>query len=515
MPTIQNRRATKSQWSLLNPVLAAGEVGVELGDPLKFKMGNGLTPWNQLKYFVDETLTGSGPGPSINQVAPTMAGLVRALDAGQSAALTGFGDSTGDSDGSVPASDRTISGFVRKLAEKYQTHHALMRTLNAGGTDLGPWVTMQNHPLGRRFVNITTRSLRYVPPILANSQFASGVLDVSVFVALNTLTPSAAQSFVGRTRKEVNSVLSNDLQFELFITATGHLAFHHSTDGAAFVSDRISTVPIPATVGVPIWLRATYEHAFGAAFSVNFYTSTDEVTWTKLGATVTGGSGTTPVIWPASEGSFFEIGGRAWQPVAQPFTGGKIYEVQIRDGLRGPMLAPGSVETWERYGDAATSFGGAPTLYAINASRSGSAMAYHKDPTRLKIETADYGQQALLFNNGHNESTFTGSKWIPPYEEWVTAVKGRLPNAAINVVGQNPHTSAWANEAAYGQEHVKRVFELSAAAARLGWGFVNIFQAYLDDPRGVAALITADGLHPNVDGYELSASTVAQTAGTS
>ncbi len=55
MPTIQNRRATKSQWSLLNPVLAAGEVGVELGDTLKFKMGNGLTPWDDLKYFVDET----------------------------------------------------------------------------------------------------------------------------------------------------------------------------------------------------------------------------------------------------------------------------------------------------------------------------------------------------------------------------------------------------------------------------------------------------------------------------
>jgi hypothetical protein len=55
MPTIQNRRATKSQWALLNPVLAAGEIGYELGTN-KLKVGNGLSPWNLLKYFVDETV---------------------------------------------------------------------------------------------------------------------------------------------------------------------------------------------------------------------------------------------------------------------------------------------------------------------------------------------------------------------------------------------------------------------------------------------------------------------------
>lgn len=54
MPTIQNRRATKSQWEAINPVLAAGEVGVEIGTN-KFKVGNGLSPWNALDYFVDES----------------------------------------------------------------------------------------------------------------------------------------------------------------------------------------------------------------------------------------------------------------------------------------------------------------------------------------------------------------------------------------------------------------------------------------------------------------------------
>lgn len=52
MPTIKNRRATKSQWSDLNPVLAAGEIGYELNTN-RFKIGNGLSVWSALEYFVD------------------------------------------------------------------------------------------------------------------------------------------------------------------------------------------------------------------------------------------------------------------------------------------------------------------------------------------------------------------------------------------------------------------------------------------------------------------------------
>lgn len=50
MPTIKNRRATKSQWTLLNPVLAAGEIGFEI-DTNKVKIGNGLTVWENLVYI--------------------------------------------------------------------------------------------------------------------------------------------------------------------------------------------------------------------------------------------------------------------------------------------------------------------------------------------------------------------------------------------------------------------------------------------------------------------------------
>lgn len=53
MPTIKHRRATKSQWETENPILSSGEIGYELGTN-KLKVGNGVSAWTELTYFVDE-----------------------------------------------------------------------------------------------------------------------------------------------------------------------------------------------------------------------------------------------------------------------------------------------------------------------------------------------------------------------------------------------------------------------------------------------------------------------------
>lgn len=48
------RRDTAANWTAANPVLAAGEIGVELGatpEGTQFKIGDGVTPWNALPYF--------------------------------------------------------------------------------------------------------------------------------------------------------------------------------------------------------------------------------------------------------------------------------------------------------------------------------------------------------------------------------------------------------------------------------------------------------------------------------
>jgi len=49
---MQQRRGTEEQWTLANPVLAAGEIGFET-DTNKFKLGDGVNAWADLAYFVN------------------------------------------------------------------------------------------------------------------------------------------------------------------------------------------------------------------------------------------------------------------------------------------------------------------------------------------------------------------------------------------------------------------------------------------------------------------------------
>lgn len=46
---LQFRRGVASRWASSNPVLAAGEMGIE-SDTNQFKIGDGLTSWNALPY---------------------------------------------------------------------------------------------------------------------------------------------------------------------------------------------------------------------------------------------------------------------------------------------------------------------------------------------------------------------------------------------------------------------------------------------------------------------------------
>lgn len=47
---IQLRKDTAANWTTANPVLAAGEPGVET-DTNKVKLGNGTSTWSSLAYF--------------------------------------------------------------------------------------------------------------------------------------------------------------------------------------------------------------------------------------------------------------------------------------------------------------------------------------------------------------------------------------------------------------------------------------------------------------------------------
>lgn len=51
--TFMLRRGVSTAWAERNPVLRAGEPGVEI-DTKRLKIGDGVTPWSELPYFMNE-----------------------------------------------------------------------------------------------------------------------------------------------------------------------------------------------------------------------------------------------------------------------------------------------------------------------------------------------------------------------------------------------------------------------------------------------------------------------------
>lgn len=56
---IRPRRSTKAEWDYANPILSEGEIAVEVPNTgvgtgiSKFKIGDGVTPWQALPYAID------------------------------------------------------------------------------------------------------------------------------------------------------------------------------------------------------------------------------------------------------------------------------------------------------------------------------------------------------------------------------------------------------------------------------------------------------------------------------
>ena len=79
---IQVRRGTSSEWTSANPVLAAGEMGVETNTN-KFKFGNGTDTWSALSYAAADSATiGELSQDAINQALSVGAGLTKTYDDG-------------------------------------------------------------------------------------------------------------------------------------------------------------------------------------------------------------------------------------------------------------------------------------------------------------------------------------------------------------------------------------------------------------------------------------------------
>lgn len=94
---IRPRRSTAEEWEYNNPILAEGEMGVEVPPTgvgtgtVKIKFGDGVLPWNELPYGINLDDFQPNNGSNNNGSGD---------DSGDDSGNTG-GDSGGTSDGTV------------------------------------------------------------------------------------------------------------------------------------------------------------------------------------------------------------------------------------------------------------------------------------------------------------------------------------------------------------------------------------------------------------------------------
>jgi hypothetical protein len=429
-------------------------------------------------------------------VLPAAQGLRFALDNNLNTGFGWHGDSTGDSTGADPADIRTPTRLAELIGEAYPNYHVLSRHWNTVTETFDQPVVLQAAPAGQAFTRFNGRSARFVP-----SLFITGNMDLRAKVDIPNTATGADQTLAAQVSRD-GTPWGTAFVFRWQLMASGKVRLAISYDGGSWDTFESSIVMPSAFAG---WMRVTLQitpSGTDGNITCRFWTSTDGGTWTEFGAMGSYGGPRSPLF--ASTNSDFEIGGYAWQPASDPLHG-KVYEVEIRDGIDGPLLAPALPHLWERFADPTTTYGGAPTLYLVNASAGGTDLAYQRNAARLKKMTPNYGQVVTYFNDSHNEAGSSGAiTWLPPYKAWVEAVQARLPLTAAIAVGQNPHTPAWANESSYGISHVFRISELATYSGRQGWGFLDLFSAFLNDPAGINALVGGDGLHPTQAGYALA-----------
>jgi hypothetical protein len=343
--------------------------------------------------------------------------------------------------------------------------------------------------------------------------FASGNLDLRIKVAPDAWVSAADQTLISRGYKIVSGTDSSYFQFGFNLRASGKLILLlGNPDGTPWHAQIESSVAAGGANGQAQWVRVTCEIVAGVSRATKFYTSQDGVVWTQVGTTINHGGASINALPTEVAGHYFTTGATRWTPSSQPLVG-KIYEIQVRDGVNGPMIAPASPELWQRYPAVGTTFGGSPTLTILNAGRGGTNMSWHTDPARIKRESAQYGQTLTIFADSHNESGRSGPvDWIAPFEAWVSTVRSALTGTAVGVVLQNPHLPTWPNEAAYGYSHLTRLDELRYMAAKNGWDVYDFHSAFLANPDWQTQWM-GDTLHPNAAGQEASADVLARALG--
>lgn len=405
---------------------------------------------------------------------PVARGLMGTLiSQSQSIAIIVLGDSTG------AATTRWPYLFLDQLRTELSGYRAVYAEFDDTSKDYPAWTVLQAG--NEEYIDFTGAIARHMPVSETLAVTANAVVDVRVDMTATDWTPSASQRLA--RRGALTGTGSTSWMFSL--SSTGVLNFLWTSDGATLANFQ-STVATGFTDGTRHWVRAVFTPDTGAAAkSVAFYTSSDGVVWTQLGTTV---SSAIAVTYYVVAGQGYHIGGDSG------LNGliGRIYDVEIRDGLAGQVLNPKPISTWRRLDTSFTTTvdGGGPCIYMLNGSMSGQGLAYF-NTNYLKM-LHNYMPSLVLISTSHNEGGMCGFELASTWDTLIANVISKLPNAQILGVLQNPETSPSPRY----DSHNRRLNQLKGYFGRKGIGVINVYDDFLQSGVALATLVDpADGVH--------------------
>ena len=283
---LRMRRGSVARWTAVNPVLADGEPGLELGTG-KMKIGDGVSAWAALSYIIDPTTSGGvapegPPGPPGADGAQGPQGIPGNPGADGSQGIQGpqGNPGTNGADGAQgPAGPGVAAGGTtgQVLAKTSDTDYATGWTTPAAGGDpfLARLVLAADKPTG---ANVTPVTLGLSFNFLANSKY---VFDIYALVA-----PGAATTGCGFMVDVSAAVTYVGTHVTHQLAATGTLS------GATSVGDMAATLSgvssgMPATASYPVLgggLLVTGANTGTATFF--FRSETTAVTTCKAGSVI-------------------------------------------------------------------------------------------------------------------------------------------------------------------------------------------------------------------------------------
>lgn len=171
-------------------------------------------------------------------------------------------------------------------------------------------------------------------------------LEVIVLVALTDYTSGSEQVLAA---KYVNS--GNQRSWAFDIDSSGRPHYYWSADGSSYSTASATVIP-SLSDGVEYYLKVTHDVDNDAGGNdVKWWQSTDGVTWSQIGATVTGGS-TTSIYSGTAD---YQLGARSGTSVTSPATG-VIKGVWVHDGIDSTtdLVTPEPDDWTDGYGGSGT-----------------------------------------------------------------------------------------------------------------------------------------------------------------